>query len=128
MNDIRERPTQAEVAVAYLRTASANHVESSLSLKRQRLTCYEYRHQLGLQVSAIYSDVGVSGLTEHRPALDQLMLDLSQGHIRYVVIPDPDRLARNRELEQRLQERIRSKGATLSMPCPADDWKEEHCP
>lgn len=125
MNDIRERPTKAGVAVAYMRTATADRVESGLSLQRQRLICEQYAHQLGLHLGAAYVDVGASGLSEHRPALDQLMLDLSRGRIRCVVIADPARLARDRELERRLYERIRSQGATLTMPCDAVD-KQSH--
>jgi DNA invertase Pin-like site-specific DNA recombinase len=71
-----------------------------------------------IRLSAIYSDAGVSGLAEHRPALDQLMLDLSHGRIRRVVIADASRLARSQQLEQHIQQRIRSNGATLTMPCP----------
>jgi DNA invertase Pin-like site-specific DNA recombinase len=116
VNDITEK-TKSKIAVVYMRTATGDRIGSPLSLKRQRLACEQYASQLGLHLSAAYVDVGVSGLSEHRPALDRLMLDLSRGHIHCVVIADPARLARDRELEQRLQERIRSKGATLTMPC-----------
>jgi DNA invertase Pin-like site-specific DNA recombinase len=117
MNDIHERPTKPELTVAYVRTATADRRVTGLSLERQRQACEEYAHALGRRMSAIYADIGVSGLSEHRPALDQLMLDLARGHIRCVVMADPDRLARSRQVEQRLQQRVRSKGATISSPC-----------
>jgi DNA invertase Pin-like site-specific DNA recombinase len=118
VNDIAEKTTP-KTTVAYMRTATADRVGSRISLERQLLTCEEYAHRLGLHLSAAYVDVGASGLAENRPALDQLMFDLSRGHIRHVVIADPCRLARSRELGQRLQERIRGEGATLTMPCDA---------
>jgi len=105
------------ITVAYMRTATADQIGSSLSLRRQRQACEDYTRHLGQRLSAIYCDVGVSGLSERRPELDQLMRDLSLGHISHVMIADPDRLARDRELEKRLQARIRSKGATISSPC-----------
>ena len=67
MNDITEK-TKPKSTVAYLRSASAGQIDSRLSLKRQRLTCKQYAHQLGPHLSATYVDVGASGLAEHRPA------------------------------------------------------------
>jgi DNA invertase Pin-like site-specific DNA recombinase len=119
VNNIRENPTKAEVAVIYMRSATADLIRSRLGVERQRLVCEEYARRLGLHITDTYVDVGVSGLRESRPALDQLMLDLSQGYIRHVVIADPARLARSRELAQRLQERIRGEGASLTTPCDA---------
>ena len=116
MNDIHIKPTNS-VTVAYLRTATAEQLGSRIGLERQRRTCEQYAQALGLRLDAIYADVGVSGLTEHRPALDQLLLDLARGRIRCVVIADISRLARDQELEQRIHDRIRSEGATLTMPC-----------
>jgi DNA invertase Pin-like site-specific DNA recombinase len=119
VNNIREKPTKIEVAVIYIRTATADLRGSRLGVERQRLVCEEYALRLGLHITDTYVDVGVSGLRESRPALDQLMLDLSRGHIRHVVIADPARLARSRELAQRLHEHIRSEGASLTTPCDA---------
>jgi DNA invertase Pin-like site-specific DNA recombinase len=117
MNDIQRTPTNAGETVAYMRTATADRRDARMSLERQHQACQEYADALGLRVSAVYCDVGVSGLAEHRPALDQLMHDLSGGGIRHIVMADPDRLARNRHLEQRLHERIRGQGADASSPC-----------
>jgi DNA invertase Pin-like site-specific DNA recombinase len=116
MNDIHNKPTNSS-AVAYLRTATAELAGSRIGLERQRRTCEQHAHALGLRLGATYADVGVSGLSEHRPALDQLMLDLTHGHIRCVVTADPSRLARNPELERRIRDRIRSQGSSLAMPC-----------
>jgi DNA invertase Pin-like site-specific DNA recombinase len=106
-----------QITVAYMRTATADRRVARISLERQDQACKEYADALGLCVSAVYYDVGASGLAEHRPALDQLMRDLSCGRIRHVVMADPDRLARNRQLEQQLQERVRGRGASISSPC-----------
>jgi DNA invertase Pin-like site-specific DNA recombinase len=103
--------------VAYLRTATANPVESRLGLARQQDTCEDFAGSLGVQITRVYLDVGVSGLSEERPALTQLLRDLSSGEIRRVVIADHARLARNRQLEDRLSQRIRRYGASLAIPC-----------
>ncbi len=102
--------------LAYLRTATAEPVESRFSLARQQDACEDLARSLGARITRTYIDVGVSGLREQRPALTQLMRDLSSGGIRRVVIADPARLARNRQLEHRLCECIRGYGASLAMP------------
>ncbi len=116
MNDIHNRPTNSGVAVAYMRTATAEQRGSGIGLKRQRRACDQQAQTLGLRLGAIYADVGVSGLSEGRPALDQLMLDVASGRIGHVVVAGPDRLARNPELEQRIAKRISDEGVTLTMP------------
>jgi DNA invertase Pin-like site-specific DNA recombinase len=117
MNDTGKKPTKSDVTVAYLRTATADRVGSSIGLARQRRACEQHASALGLRLGAVYADVGVSGLSEHRPALDQLMLDLARGHIRRVVIAGWDRLARSWQLERRIRDRIGSHGAVLATPC-----------
>jgi DNA invertase Pin-like site-specific DNA recombinase len=131
MRDITATTTESGLAVGYLRTASAGQRDGRLSLRRQRLACEEHARQLGLRLGATYADVGVSGLSESRPALDQLLRDLSRGHIRVVVVTDPARLARNRKLEDQLQDRIRRQGAAVACPgdCPTitNRGRGNHC-
>ncbi|HTD08374.1 MAG TPA: recombinase family protein [Solirubrobacteraceae bacterium] len=112
-----EVPSKPKATVAYLRTATADRRVTRMSLERQYQACEERADALGLRVSTIYFDIGVSGLSERRPALDQLMRDLSDGRIGHVVMADPDRLARNWRLEEQLHKRIRSHGADASSPC-----------
>jgi DNA invertase Pin-like site-specific DNA recombinase len=116
MNDTGKISTKSDVTVAYLRTATADRVGSSIGLEQQRRACERHAQALGLRLGAVYADVGVSGLSEHRPALDQLMLDLARGHIRRVVIAGWERLARSWQLERRIRDRIGSHGATLATP------------
>lgn len=117
MDDTHKRPTNPELTVAYMRTASAEQADSRLSLARQQDACGDFARSLGARITRTYFDVGVSGLDEQRPALTQLMRDLSRGRIHRVVIADPTRLARGRQLEDRLAERIRRYGASLAIPC-----------
>lgn len=116
MNDIQTTPTST-AAVAYMRTATIEQAGSRIGLERQRRTCEQHAQALGLRLDMIYADVGVSGLSERRPALDQLMRDLARGRIRYVVIAAPYRLARSWAVDRRIRNRIRSQGATISFPC-----------
>lgn len=115
MDDMHTKPMNP-VAVAYIRTATAEQVGSRIGVERQRRICERYAYALGLRLGAIYADVGVSGLAEQRPALDRLLLDLACGDIEYVLTADPARLARNQKLELRIRERISSRGTTLAMP------------
>jgi DNA invertase Pin-like site-specific DNA recombinase len=117
MRDIAVTSVEPKMTVAYLRTATTDRRAIGPSPERQRRVCEQYARALGLRLSMIYADVGVSGLSERRPALNQLMLDLGRGRIRCVVIAAPYRLARSQELEQRLWKRIRRHGASLTMPC-----------
>jgi DNA invertase Pin-like site-specific DNA recombinase len=100
-------------AVAYLRTASADREDSRLGLERQRQLCDEFAHQLGLRITGTYSDVGVSGLSEQRPGLERLLLDLASESIGYVLTADRARLARSVSLARSLEERITRSGANL---------------
>jgi|CZKG01.1.fsa_nt_gi DNA invertase Pin-like site-specific DNA recombinase len=125
MNDTHTTPTNS-VAVAYMRTATAEQAGSRIGLERQLRTCEQHARALGLRLGMIYADVGVSGLSERRPALDQLMRDLARGRIGYVVIAAPYRLARSWAVDQRIRNRIRSQGATISSPCDSrQDTKRE---
>ena len=120
MKDIATTTPGSETTVAYLRTASANQVDSRLGIERQLRDCEDYARSLGVRITRTYADVGVSGLREERPALAQLLRDLSRGGIRRVIVADPARLARSPQLAQRLQKRIRRRKATLAIPCPPD--------
>jgi DNA invertase Pin-like site-specific DNA recombinase len=102
--------------VAYLRIASGSQFGSSPGLDTQRQVCEGFARSLGVRITRIYADVGVSGQREQRPALAELMRDLSCGGIHRVVIADPARLARNRKLRDKLSERIRHQGASLASP------------
>jgi DNA invertase Pin-like site-specific DNA recombinase len=56
------------------------------------------------EVSLIYLDAGVSGVTLERPALQQLIADCLAGKIATVITQDPDRLSRDRrQLAELLQ-------------------------
>src|SRR5665213_2556449 len=99
MNDIHTKPTNSST-VAYIRTATAEQTGGRIGLERQRRICEQHAYALGQRLGTIYADVGVSGLAEKRPALDQLLLDLACGDIEYVLTADPARLAPNQELER----------------------------
>jgi site-specific DNA recombinase len=99
--------------VIYLRTASSDQLDSKRGLEAQRCLCEGYARSRGLSIIRIYADVGISGLSEQRPALTELMHDLSRGGIRRVLIADPARLARSMQLAEKLSERIRRSGARL---------------
>jgi DNA invertase Pin-like site-specific DNA recombinase len=113
MNDMQSRTTNK--TVAYLRVASGDVVTGKARLECQLRACEEYARLLGCRVTRAYADLGVSGMSDRRPALTQLLRDLSRGEIGRVVVTDSARLARSPELARWLQERIRSNGAILAV-------------
>jgi DNA invertase Pin-like site-specific DNA recombinase len=104
---------RSDRTVIYLRAASSDQLDIKRGLDTQRWLCEGYARSRGLTITRIYADVGISGLSEERPALTELMHDLSRGGIRRVLIADAARLARSRELAEKLSEHIRRSGASL---------------
>ena len=122
MNDIHNRPTNSGVAVAYLRTATAERVGSRIGLKRQRRACEQHAQALGLRLGAIYADVGVSGLPEHRLALDQLTQEeLPLGRACYLITADQTRLSRSMTLQLALELQLGRYGVKLVVASQTDN-------
>lgn len=113
MNGIQERPTKSAVAVAYLRSATAEHPQCRRHLKRQLRRCEAYAHELGISISTVYVDLGVSGLDEQRPGLMRLLRELPDRHIRYVTAASLAPVARNAQYALSVERQIGHSGATL---------------
>jgi site-specific DNA recombinase len=82
-------------AVAYCRTACGAPSDRLSGLKDQRDAIRQYATQNGLTVVETYMDLGVSGVSLHRPQLRQLIADCRAGKVGMVVTQDPDRLSRD---------------------------------
>src|ERR1700761_3354078 len=84
----------------YTRKSSEEGLEQSFnSLDAQREACESYiksqKHEGWQMIAAHYDDGGYSGGTTERPALKQLMADISAGKISVVVVYKVDRLTRS---------------------------------
>jgi len=84
----------------YTRKSSEEGLEQEFnSLQAQRDACEAFitsqRHEGWVCLSATYDDGGFSGATMDRPALQQLLADITAGRIDIVVVYKIDRLTRS---------------------------------
>ena len=79
----------------YLRL-SREHAEENNSIEAQREITTNYAMKNGYKIVKEYADNGYSGILDSRPALDQMMIDISMGLINMVVVKDISRLTRNK--------------------------------
>ncbi len=79
----------------YLRL-SKEHGEENNSIESQREITTNYAVKNGYKIIKEYVDNGYSGILDSRPALDQMMIDISRGFINMVIVKDISRLTRNK--------------------------------
>lgn len=95
----------------YYRVASKD--TDTLYLDNQMHTLLCYANEQGLNSFMLYADIGVSGLTLNRPALNALKLDIEAGRVGKVAILNISRLARNHILVGNFIEWARKYGAEV---------------
>ncbi len=76
--------------VAYCRVST-----SEQNVETQLVSIQKYCEAQGWEIAEVYSDVGISGAKDSRPALDRLKSDCVKGKIKAVVVYRLDRLARS---------------------------------
>lgn len=79
----------------YLRLSSKD-IEENNSIEAQREITTNYAIKKGYKIVKEYVDNGYSGILDSRPALDQMMIDISRGFINMVIVKDISRLTRNK--------------------------------
>jgi site-specific DNA recombinase len=93
-------PSQQIRCAVYTRKSSEEGLEQSFnSLEAQREACIAYissqKHEGWVAIKERYDDGGFSGGTMDRPALRQLLNDISAGKVQTVVVYKVDRLTRS---------------------------------
>ena len=63
--------------------------------KTQIEACTQLSEARGFELSATYTDYGVSGRKEKRPALDQMLNDARKGKFKIILVSALDRVGRN---------------------------------
>ena len=82
-------------AVGYRRVSTEDQAEDGHSLDAQQRAIEEFINQKGWQLGPIYTDAGLSGQLDQRPALRQLLQDAEAGHFNVVVVHAIDRFYRS---------------------------------
>jgi DNA invertase Pin-like site-specific DNA recombinase len=89
---MQNRQTE-QTAALYCRVANRNGTDGlNLDNQMQKLLCYA--RERGLRNFLIYADLGASGLTLDRPALNALKADIEAGRVDTVIVRDVTRIAR----------------------------------
>ncbi len=100
-------------AAIYARVSTAEQAEKGYSLDTQIEQCRRRAEELGAKAVEEFVDDGYSGEFIDRPALDRLRGRLAGREFAYVIVYDPDRLARNLAHQLILTEEMERAGAEL---------------
>jgi len=96
--------TEPTKAVIYCRTACSPGVENDSALQVQEEACRAYAKTHGVEVTGIYYDPGISGMTADRPGWQAMMQALKNALVPHgVLIRDISRLARDLALSDELE-------------------------
>lgn len=94
----------------YIRVSSMGQVNGN-GLDRQKENILEYARVHGLETVCIFGDEGVSGATENRNALNDLLLTVKSGDT--VIIEKLDRLSRDLMIQETVIKQLQAKGVII---------------
>jgi hypothetical protein len=114
----RTRRNESVRCAIYTRKSSEEGLEQEFnSLQAQREACEAFitsqRHEGWVCLRAAYDDGGFSGATIDRPALQQLLADLTAGRVDIVVVYKIDRLTRSLADFAKIVEILDARGASF---------------
>lgn len=96
----------------YVRVSTQEQKNHGYSIAEQTDRLQKYAEAMGWPVYKVYTDAGFSGSSMNRPALMQMLRDLSDGRFQRVVVYKLDRLSRSqRDTLEIIEERILAHGA-----------------
>src|ERR1700737_3230294 len=112
------RPSGTVRCAIYTRKSSEEGLEQEFnSLQAQREACEAFinsqRHEGWVCLRTAYDDGGFSGATMDRPALQQLLADVTAGRVDTVVVYKIDRLTRSLADFAKIVEILDAKGASF---------------
>jgi site-specific DNA recombinase len=83
-------------AVIYCRVSTEEQVDNN-SLPVQRRECQEKAEKLGCDVLEVFTEEGVSGAKQERPAMARMLVycAANKDRVRYVIVKDIDRFSRD---------------------------------
>ncbi len=95
--------------VGYVRSA----IKDDLSVKKQGKQIREYCLENGYKLAKVFIDNGCSGANTNRPALQELLVEVSVGKISKVVCLDLSRLSRNTFEYATIKSQLKKHGVEL---------------
>jgi len=105
--------TNKRSAVLYLRVASADQQDQQEGIAQQREVCTREAERLGATITDEYVDIGRSGNRMNRSGLLGLLRRLAEQPIRYIIVRDRTRLARNPVDDATIRRRLDQADASL---------------
>ena len=90
------------IAAVYIRVSTENQAREGFSLGEQKEKLLQLCAFKGYKVFKVYEDAGISAKDmEHRPAFQEMLRDMKDGKINYIVAYKLDRVTRSvRDLEE----------------------------
>ncbi len=82
-------------SAGYRRVSTDDQAEDGYSLDAQEWAIREFVHRKGWELARIYTDAGLSGRLDERPALSELLQDAADGNFDVVVVHAIDRFYRS---------------------------------
>ena len=111
--------------VTYRRVSTQSQVKG-YSLGAQEKDCRALANQLGAVVVADYEDGGASGHDWDLPGLNAILAAAKRHEFDILIVPDPDRLARNMAKQLVVEEELRRFGVTIQyVNLPLRDTAED---
>jgi DNA invertase Pin-like site-specific DNA recombinase len=86
------KTVERRLTVGYARSA----FKDDLAVEEQKNQIVEYCRNIGWGVDKAFIDNGRSGASLNRPALQELLKEVSKGNVTNVICTDRDRLSRSR--------------------------------
>lgn len=93
---------ERNIAGIYIRVSTEDQAREGFSLGEQKEKLLQLCSFKGYEVYKVYEDAGISAKDmEHRPAFQQMLTDMKEGRINYIVAYKLDRVTRSvRDLEE----------------------------
>lgn len=110
------------IAALYVRVSTTEQAEEGFSIPAQSRLLTDYCNKENINIYKIYSDEGISGQKEERPAFQQMLKDAQNKCFNIILVHKFDRFARKVELSQRIKRQLRQAGVNVvSMTEPVEN-------
>ncbi|MGE5631365.1 MAG: recombinase family protein [Caulobacteraceae bacterium] len=94
-------------AALYVRVSTDEQAREGFSIPAQKKALEEYCYKNSIGIYKIYTDEGISGAKENRPAFQDMLKDAVSGKFQLILVHKFDRFARKVELSQRIKNQLK---------------------